>query len=62
MFGQVELYENHIEGAKELLKRRSKKLPQVITEKFKTIFDWSYEDTQVINYKSGEVIKFPIAI
>lgn len=62
MFGQVELYENHIDGAKELIKRRSKKLPQLSTEKFKTIFDWSYEDTQVINYKSGEAIKFPIAV
>lgn len=62
MFGQVELYENHIEGAKELLKRRGKKLPGVTTQNFKTIFDWSYEDTQFINYKSGEAIKFPIAI
>lgn len=62
MFGQVELYESHVDGARELVKRRIKKLPLVVTQNFKSITDWSYEDTQFINYKSGEVIKFPIAI
>lgn len=62
MFGQVELYENHIEGAKELLMREPKKLPEISTGKFTSIFDWEFADSEFINYEHGEAIKFPIAI
>lgn len=62
MFGQVELYENHIDGSKELLKRKNGKLPSIKTSNFKSIFDWQYSDTEFLNYKSKEKIKFPIAI
>lgn len=62
MFGQVELYENHLEQAKELLKRRSRQLPQAITDKFKNVSNWSYQDTRFIDYKHGKKISFPIAI
>lgn len=62
MFGQVELYENHLEGAKELLTRENRKLPEVQTEQFSSIFDWSYQDTKFINYQPLEKIGFPIAV
>jgi thymidylate synthase len=62
MFGQTELYENHIEGAKVLLARRCRPLPTAQTEKFSTLFDWSFSDTKFINYKPQERISFPIAI
>lgn len=62
MFGQIELYENHIEGAQELIQRKFGKLPRVATERFTTITQWSYEDTQFINYQPKEKIRFPIAV
>ena len=62
MFGQVELYENHLEGAKELLNRLPLEYPEVNTEKFEGIDNWSYEDTKFNNYQYGEKISFPIAI
>ncbi len=62
MLGQVELYKNHVEGAKELLKRESFILPKVQTENFTSILNWSYEDTEFINYQHGEKLDFPIAI
>ena len=62
MFGQVELYENHIDGAKELLTREPKQLPEIFTEEFTSIFDWEFADSEFINYEHGETIKFPIAI
>lgn len=62
MFGQIELYENHINGVRELLARENGTLPQVSTETFTTITEWSYEDTQFINYTPQEKITFPIAI
>jgi thymidylate synthase len=61
MFGQVELYENHLEGAKELLTRETFAYPQVITSSF-SIFDWKFEDTIFLDYKHGEKIYFPIAV
>jgi thymidylate synthase len=62
MFGQVELYENHIEGAKELLQREILPNSIVLTEDFTTIFDWSFEDTKFVNYQHGEKVHFPIAV
>jgi thymidylate synthase len=62
MFGQVELYENHLEGAKELLTRETFAYPQVITSSFSSIFDWKFEDTIFLDYKHGEKMYFPIAV
>ncbi len=62
MFGQVELYENHTEGAKKLLLANALPYSIVSTNKFSNIFDWNFEDTEFINYKHGEKINFPIAI
>jgi len=62
MFGQIELYENHLEGAKELLTREIQTLPQVVTEHFSGIDNWSYQDTIFTNYNHGEKIHFPIAV
>lgn len=62
MFGQIELYENHLDGAKELLKRESFPLPQIRTNKFTTIFDWVHEDTEFTDYRHGEKIDFQISI
>ena len=62
MFGQVELFANHVEGAKELLDREPQTPPQVQTDNFKSIFEWEYEDSKFIDYKHGEKIKFDIAV
>jgi len=60
----VHIYLNHIEGLKEQLTRDPDKypLPTIKTENFKSIFDWQYTDTQVINYQSYPGIKFQIAV
>ena len=62
VFGQVELYENHVEGAKELITRDTEIYPKVETSRFTTITEWSHEDTKFTDYKHGEKINFPIAI
>lgn len=60
----VHLFENHVEGAKEQLSRdpNKYKLPQIKTNNFKSIFDWQYTDTEIINYESYPRISFEIAI
>lgn len=62
MFGQTELYENHLEGAQTLLSRENGVLPHIKTDGFTDLFSWSYTDTKFINYKPQEKILFPIAI
>jgi len=60
----VHLFVNHIVGAKEQLSRDPNlyQLPTIKTNNFKSIFDWQYTDTEVVNYQSYPTIKFEIAI
>jgi thymidylate synthase len=60
----VHIYANHVDGAKEQLNRDPDKypLPVIQTKNFRSIFEWQYTDTEVINYESYPAIKFPIAI
>lgn len=60
--GDVHLFVNHVEGAKEQLTREPKKLPTLETENFKSIFDWSAEDSKIDGYESHDRIKFEIAV
>ncbi len=60
--GDTHVYENHIEGLKEQLKREPYSLPKIQTKDFKSIFDWKYTDTEVIDYKKHPPIKFEIAV
>ncbi len=56
------IYENHIEGMREQLKRKPLPLPTIKTENFKSIFEWKHEDTKIENYQSHPTIKFDIAV
>jgi thymidylate synthase len=56
------VYSNHIDGLKEQLTREPKPLSKVITENFKSVFDWEYTDSKVIDYKHHPRIKFDIAV
>lgn len=60
----VHIYENHIEGAKEQLLRDPEKfsLPTIKTENWKSIFDWSFDDSKIENYQSYDKINFEIAV
>lgn len=61
--GDVHLYTNHIEQAKLQLTREPFTLPQLnILRKPDSIFDYQYEDFEIINYQSHPGIKAPIAV
>jgi thymidylate synthase len=57
----VHIYENHIDGAKEQLKRTPKKLPKIETDNFTSIYDWTHGQTKMIGYESHPKINFDIA-
>lgn len=61
--GDTHLYTNHIEQAKLQLSREPYALPQlVIARKPETIFDYRFEDFQIVNYQAHPSIKAPIAV
>lgn len=61
--GDAHLYLNHIEQAHEQLKREAKPLPSLIlNHSIKNIFDFTYEDIQVVGYEAHPPIKAEIAV
>lgn len=61
--GDVHLYTNHIEQAKLQLSREPFGLPQLnIRRKPDSIFDYQYEDFEIVNYQTHPGIKAPIAV
>jgi len=61
--GDVHLYSNHLEQAREQLSREPKSLPQLnIKRKPASIFDYKFEDFEILNYESHPTIKAPIAV
>ncbi len=61
--GDVHLYSNHIEQVKLQLSRTTFPLPQlVIKRKPSSIFDYEFEDFEIVNYQAHPSIKAPIAV
>jgi thymidylate synthase len=60
--GDTHIYSNHVDGLKEQLKREPKKLPEIGTNNFTSIFNWKYTDSEVVRYEHHPKIKFEIAV
>lgn len=61
--GDVHLYLNHMEQAKEQLSRKPYELPKLnIKRKPDSIYDYAYEDFELVNYQCHPHIKAPISI
>jgi len=60
--GDTHIYENHVQGLKKQLKNETYALPAVETKNFKSIFDWEYTDTKLLNYNHHPHISFEIAV
>ena len=61
--GDAHIYNNHIEQAREQLKREPFPLPQLkLNKSIKNIDDFKMEDIELIDYKFHPTIKAPMAV
>ncbi len=61
--GDCHLYLNHLEQADEQLRREPLSLPRlIIKRKPDSIFDYEFEDFEILNYESHPHIKAPVAV
>jgi thymidylate synthase len=62
-FGDVHIYSNHQEQIEEQLKRKPKVLPTMkLNPNVKNVFDFTYEDFELLNYDPHPLIKGKVAI
>ena len=61
--GDAHIYSNHIEQVNTQLSREPKSLPKMkINPEVKSIFDFKFEDFELVDYESHSRIKAPIAV
>ncbi|MEC8572374.1 MAG: thymidylate synthase, partial [Pseudomonadota bacterium] len=61
--GDAHIYSNHMDQVKLQLSRTPKPLPELhIKRDVPSIFDFTYEDFEVVNYDPDPVIKAPVAV
>lgn len=61
--GDVHLYSNHVDQARQQLSRVPFELPELnIRRKPQSIFDYVFEDFEILKYQSHPSIKAPIAV
>ena len=62
-FGDVHLYNNHLDQAKQQLSRDTRPLPEMrINKNVKNITDFSFEDFELVNYNPHPHIKAAVSI
>ena len=61
--GDAHLYINHLEQAKLQLSREVMGLPELkLSSNVNNIFDFKFEDIEIVNYESHPAISAPIAV
>jgi len=62
-FGDTHLYLSHLEQAREQLSRQPRALPRMILNpEIRNLFDFTYEDFNLVGYEPHPAIKAPVAV
>jgi thymidylate synthase len=60
--GDCHIYDNHVEQVTEQLTREPYPFPTLRLRKAATLFDYTYEDVEVLDYQHHPAIKAPVAV
>ncbi|MGY2060535.1 thymidylate synthase, partial [Nocardia gipuzkoensis] len=60
--GDCHIYDNHVEQVTEQLGREPYPFPRLRLHPATTLFDYRYEDVEVLNYQHHPAIKAPVAV
>ena len=60
--GDVHIYDNHVEQVRTQLEREPYPFPRLELRRAASIFDYAYEDVQVVGYQHHPAIAAPIAV
>ena len=62
-FGDLHLYSNHVEQAREQLARAPRALPRlVLNPDVRSLFDFRFEDIRIVDYDPHPAIRAPVAV
>ena len=62
-FGDVHIYNNHEDQVQEQLSRSPRDLPTMkINSDVKSLFDFTFDDFELLNYQADPAIKAPVAV
>lgn len=60
--GDCHIYDNHVDQVREQLSREPYPYPRLELAQADSIFDYRYDDVQVVGYSSHPAIKAPVAV
>ena len=60
-FGDIHLYSDQLEMAKEILTRPTYDFPKIKIKKAKDLYSYQWSDVEILNYVSGDKISIPVA-
>lgn len=60
-FADTHIYQNQFDGVKEQIERNTHKLPTLKLNKAKSLFDYKYEDFELIDYVCEDKIFYPLS-
>ena len=60
--GDCHVYDNHVEQVREQLSRAPYPFPTLRLRKAESLFDYAYEDVEVVDYRHHPVLRAPVAV
>jgi thymidylate synthase len=60
--GDCHIYDNHVEQVREQLTREIYPFPQLRVRRAPSLFDYAYEDFEVVGYQHHPALKAPVAV
>nr|WP_296066191.1 thymidylate synthase [uncultured Actinoplanes sp.] len=60
--GDCHIYSNHVEQVREQLSREAYEFPRLEIAKRDSLFDYEYEDFELVDYKHHPALKAPVAV